>query len=281
MADAEDIPTIITLTSDYGTNSLYTAALKGAILQQGPQIQIVDITHDIRPYDTNHAAFALRSTHQHFPKGTVHLIAMNSNPYDDYVHRVMELGGQYFIGLDDGIFSLIADREPDAIHDITVPSESDILTFPERHVFVQVACHLVLGGVPAVIGRPSQGWVESEWARPHQGPDYLQGTVLHVDRFGNLITNIDERTFKEIGRDRPFKIPLRSARMDVTRIHSAYSDVPDGERVALFNHMKLLEIAIRHGADGHGGGASQLFGFGVGSTLRIEFEPAPKPGGLL
>lgn len=274
-------PRIITLISDYGMDNLYAAALKGAIIQRDPGIRIVDITHGIRPYDTNQAAFALRASIPHFPKGTVHLIALNTNTTEDYVHRVMELGGQFFVGLDDGIFSLIADREPDALHNITISSESDIETFPERHVFVQVACHLAQGGVPAVIGRPAERWVESQWQQPLIGQDYLQGTILHVDRYGNLITNIDQRTFREVGKDRGFKIPLRTARMDLTRIHTSYSSVPSGERLALFNHMGLLEIAIRHGADGHGGGASQLFGFGVGDTLRIEFEPGPASGNLL
>jgi hypothetical protein len=282
MAQEENgTPRIITLISDYGMDNLYAAALKGAIIQRDPGIRIVDITHGIRPYDTNQAAFALRASIPHFPKGTVHLIALNTNTTEDYVHRVMELGGQFFVGLDDGIFSLIADREPDALHNITISSESDIETFPERHVFVQVACHLAQGGVPAVIGRPAERWVESQWQQPLIGQDYLQGTILHVDRYGNLITNIDQRTFREVGKDRGFKIPLRTARMDLTRIHTSYSGVPSGERLALFNHMGLLEIAIRHGADGHGGGASQLFGFGVGDTLRIEFEPGPASGNLL
>jgi len=276
--EENDTPRIITLISDYGSDSLYTAAIKAAIIRRDPDIRIVDISHGIRPYDTNQAAFALRASIPHFPKGTVHLVAINTNVTEEYVHRVMELGGQFFVGLDDGIFSLIADREPDAIHNITVSSESDIQTFPERYVFAQVACHLAQGGVPAVIGRPADGWVESQWQRPLIGQDYVQGTILYVDRFGNLITNIDHRTFKEVGKDRAFKIPLRSSRMDLTRIHTQYSSVPNGERLALFNHMDLLEIAIRHGADGRGGGASQLFGFGVGDTVRIEFEPGPASG---
>jgi S-adenosylmethionine hydrolase len=281
MASPEVSSRIITLTSDYGADSLYAAALRGAILQQDPSVRIVDITHSIRPFDTNAAAFALRSVSPHFPRGTVHILALNTNQEEDYVHRVMELGGQFFVGLDDGIFSLIADREPDAIHDIDMQSESDILTFPERHLFVQVACHLVQGGVLAAVGRQSPGWEESEWQRPLIGADYVQGSVLHVDGFGNLITNLDERTFREVGRDRPFRIPLRSSRMDVTRIHTSYSAVPSGERVALFNHMGLLEIAIRHGSQGSGGGASQLFGIKEGATIRIEFEAAPKMGNLI
>lgn len=281
MSTSETAPRIVTLTSDYGADSLYTAALKAAIIQHDPSIRIVDITHGIRPFDTNQAAFALRATAAHFPKGTVHLIAINTNPAEDYIHKVMELGHQFYVGLDDGIFSLIADREPDALHDISVPSESDILTFPERHVFVQVACHLVQGGVPAVIGPKSAGWVESEWQRPLQGADYLQGVILHVDSFGNLVTNIDQRLFREVGKERPFKIPLRAARMNVTTIHRTYSDVPSGERVALFNHMGLLEIAIHHGAEGSGGGASQLFGLKVGDTVRIEFDNSAQMGSLL
>ncbi len=266
------VPRIITLTSDYGADSLYAAALRGTIISRDPSIRIVDISHTISPFDTNQAAFALRSTASHFPKGTVHLIAMNSNQTGDYLHRVMELAGQFYVALDDGIFSLIADREPEAVYDITVTSESDILTFPERHIFAQVACHLVQGGVPAVIGRPATGWVESEWQRPLIGTDYVQGIVLHVDTYGNLITNIDQRTFREVGKDRSFRIPLRTSRMDVSRIHKHYGAVPDGERVALFNHMGLLEIAINHGANATGGGASQLFGLGTASVVRIEFQ---------
>lgn len=272
MESATAVPRIITLTSDYGPDSLYATALRGAIISRDPSIRIVDISHTIRPFDTNQAAFALRASAPHFPKGTVHLIAMNTNQTGDYVHRVMELSGQYYVGLDDGIFSLIADRTPEAIYDITVTSESDTLTFPERHIFVQVACHLVQGGVPAVIGRSASGWVESEWQRPLFGMDYVQGVVLHVDTYGNLITNIDQRTFKEVGKDRPFRIPLRSSRMDVNRIHRHYGAVSDGERVALFNHMGLLEIAINHGANEAGGGASRLFGLRVGSVVRIEFD---------
>lgn len=277
MEQSDTVPRIITLTSDYGTDSPYTAALKGAILSRDPSIRIVDISHGIPAFDTNQAAFALRSTAPHFPKGTVHIIAMNTTATDQFNHRVMELAGQYYLALDDGIFSLIADRAPDAIHDISVASESDILTFPERHIFVQVACHLVQGGVPAVIGRPASGWTESEWQRPLIGTDYVQGIVLYVDTYGNLITNIDQRTFKEVGKERTFRIPLRSSRMDVSRIHRHYSAVPDGERVALFNHMGLLEIAINHGAESSGGGASHLFGLKVGSIVRIEFEPKPSP----
>ena len=275
MEQGPGTPRIITLTSDYGVDSLYAAALRGAIISRDSGVRIVDVSHSIRPFDTNHAAFALRATAHHFPKGTVHLIALNTTQTGEYAHRVMELGGQFYIALDDGIFSLIADREPDAIHDITVTSESDLLTFPERHIFVQVACHLVQGGVPAVIGRPATGWVESEWKRPLIGADYVQGVVLHVDNYGNLITNIDERTFKEVGKDRPFRIPLKSIRMDVNRIHRHYGAVPDGERVALFNHMGLLEIAINNGAQGAGGGASQLFGLKTDASVRIEFEPKP------
>ena len=105
MSPSDTAPRIVTLTSDYGADSLYTAALKAAIIRHDPSIRIVDITHGIRPFDTNQAAFALRTTAGNFPPGTVHIIAINTNQSGDYVHRVMELGGQFFVGLDDGIFS--------------------------------------------------------------------------------------------------------------------------------------------------------------------------------
>jgi S-adenosylmethionine hydrolase len=264
---------IVTLTSDLGIDSLYLASIKGAIISRDPSIRIVDICHAIRPFDGVQAAFSLRNTAAAFPPGTVHIISVNTMPTDGHVQRVMELGGQFYIGMDDGILSLIADKTPDAVYDITVQSESDCLTFPSLNVFVQVACHLISGGVPAVIGRQSGQLVEAHTPGATMGDDWIQGIVEYVDNFGNLISNIDETSFRKAAKGRAFSIPLRTSRTKLTRIKKSYSDAgSEGERVILFNHMGLLEIGIYKGGPDSGGGAAQLLGLGVGSRLRIEFS---------
>ena len=264
---------IVTLTSDFGIDSLYLASIKGAIISRDPRIRIVDICHSIRPFDGSQAAFALRNTAAAFPPGTVHIIAINTMPTDGHVQRVMELGGQFYIGMDDGILSLIADKTPNAVYDITVQSESDCLTFPSLNVFVQVACHLISGGVPAVIGRQSGELVEAHTPAPTVGENWIQGAVEYVDNFGNLISNIDEKTFLKAAKGRDFSIPLRTSRTKLTQIKTSYNEAgSEGERVILFNHMGLLEIGIYKGGPDSGGGAAQLLGLGLGSRLRIEFS---------
>lgn len=262
---------IVTLTSDLGADSLYLASIKGALVSRDPSIHVIDISHAIRPFDFRQAAFALRNTAGAFPPGTVHILALNTMPTGEDVHRVMQLGGQFFVGTDDGIFGMIAEKEPEAVYDITVQSESDSLTFPSLNVFVQVACHLISGGVPAVIGRRTDRISTPVLQSLTSGEDWLQGVVQYVDGYGNLITNIDEKFFNKVAKGRPFCIPLRTLRTKVSHIKKTYNEVAVGDRVVLFNHMGLLEIAINKGGPSSGGGASQLLGLKVDSILRLEF----------
>lgn len=275
---------IITLTTDMGLKDYYVASVKGAILSQFPEAIIVDITHDVPAFDIAQASFVIRNTFHDFPKGTVHIIGVNPEADLQTAHVAVEFEGHYFIGADNGIFSLLFDRPADEIVELNLSQDSDELTFPTKHVFVKAACHLARGGTMEVIGRKIEEVKQRQLFRAVVEGNVIRGQVIYIDSYGNVISNITETLFKEVGRGRPFSIYFRRASYDIHRISEAYHDVPEGEKVALFSATGYLEIAINKGVEGSGGGANKLFGLKLNDTIRIEFEDraaaTPPAGGL-
>ena len=267
---------IITLTSDMGLKDYYVASVKGSILSQLPDCRIVDITHEIPPFDIATASFVLRNTFNEFPKGTVHIIGVNPEADLQTAHLAVEYNGHFFIGADNGIFSLLFDRPATQIVELHLDQDSDELTFPTKHVFVKAACHIARGGTLEVIGRTLDHFTEKALIRPVVEGSVIRGAAIYIDSYGNVITNITEDLFNKVRRDRDFAIYFRRAAYEIRQIHQAYNEVPEGEKVALFSASGYLEIAINKGVEGSGGGANKLFGLKINDTIRIEFE-APKP----
>ena len=263
---------IITLTTDYGQADHYVASVKGKILSEVPEARIVDITHDVAPFDPNEAAFHLRNAFPHFPKGTVHMIGVNEHLTNEIPHKIARYAGQYFIAADGGVFSLIFEKEPDAVYEINLPSDSDVLTFPLLHILTKAACHILRGGTPEVIAKRTDAIREVTRLRPMVDNDSIRGMVVYIDRFGNLITNIEKSLFKEVGKGRDFKIHLRTDKHMIRKISSHYQDVIDGETLALFNTSGYLEIAINGGSQESGGGADLLFGLKKGDLILCIFN---------
>ena len=266
--------TPITLISDFGSDSVYVGLLKGSILKRMPEAQIIDLTHDVRKFDPVHAAFVLQAAKDAFPKGTVHIIGVNAVETPDHPHRIVKMQGQFFIGADTGIFQLMGGKKPDAVFDLSgVQTDEDLPTFPERSLFVPAATHLAKGGIPEMLGRPAALATQAENVRPVVEGNALVGHVRHVDGRGNCITDIDQSLFREAGKGRSFFIDMRRARSDIRAISRTYVDGIQGEPVAVFNSMGLLEIAICMGGSGSGyGGAAELLGLKFGDPVRIEFD---------
>lgn len=248
------------------------AVVKGAIYSQLPGAIIVDISHSVSPFDTNHAAMMLRQSYYEFPQGSIHVIGVNPDSSAEIPHLVVEYNGHYFIGADNGVFSLIFDRTPDAVYELNLDWESNELTFPLRTIFVKAACHLARGGTPGVIGKEIKEIHQAERLRPLVEANALRGHVTHIDRYGNAHTNITYQLFRDVGKGREFYIQFRRRTFDIRKISAHYNDVVEGEKVAIFNHAKVLEIALNKGAEGTGGGAARLFNLSVGSVVRIQFN---------
>lgn len=263
---------LITLTSDMGLKDYYVASIKGAIYSQLPQVNIVDISHDIPAFDIIHASFVIKNTFKQFPKNTVHIIGIDSEINDDTDHIIVQNYDQYFIGTDNGIFSLIFDKQPDGAWKINKNDDLIDFSFPTKDIFVPIACHLARGGLPALVGKPIDKINTKKLFRPIIDKDSIKGMVCYIDKYGNLITNISKNTFKEERKNRPFKIFLRKSEYTINKIHNNYNEVSEGERVAIFGSSGFLEIAINKGVHGSGGGASQLFGILINDIITIEFE---------
>lgn len=263
---------VITLISDMGTRDPYLGSVKGAILRQMDAVELVDITHEVRPFDTSDAAFILRHCWRSFPKGTVHIIGVNAQATLERPHRAVTMEGHHFVGADHGIFALLFDRHPDAIFNLNVTTDSDVPTFPMRDVLVKAACHLARGGAASFIGREVADLTPANALRPVIEGNVIKGQISYVDRYGNLITNIDRVLFREVGKSQEFTIEMKRSSHDIRALHDRYDAVRPGEKVALFNAAGLLEIAINQGAPGNGGGASGLFGLAEGDLVRIVFN---------
>ena len=236
---------IITLTTDLGHKDHYVAAVKGAILSQLPDVNIVDISHLVPTFNIQQAAYILKNAWPNFPGGTIHIIGVNAEESVQTPHVAMLVGGHYFIGADNGIFSFLFDRVPDKIVELTIKQDTDHMTFPVKDVFTKAACHLARGGTLEIIGNPKANFLERSYFKPATDINSIRGSAMYIDSYFNIVFNIPLALFKEVGKGRPFTIYFRN--LVLSAINKTYGDVLDGEALALFNSAGYLEIAQNRG----------------------------------
>lgn len=255
---------IITLTSDLGLKDYFVSVVKGAIFSQLPDITIVDITHQIQPFNIQEAAYVLKNSYHYFPAGTIHIIGVNTESTPNTPHIALEIEGHYFIGADNGIFSLLFKKVPDKIVELNIFADGNSSTFPTRDVFVKAACHIARGGKLDLIGKEKKSVNERILFQPVTIGDNARGAVIYIDSFGNVITNITKQFVSEIGKGRKFTIRFGSH--EIESVSKNYNDVVEGEIVAIYNASDNLEIAMNKGK------ASQLLNLHIGDTITILFQ---------
>jgi S-adenosylmethionine hydrolase len=263
---------ILTLTTDYGLRDYYVAQVKGAILSALPQAQIVDISHLVGRFNIKEGGFTLRHAAKTFPKNTVHLIGVHEAGEGEYL--IIRAGSHFYIGTDNGIFTEIFGDAPVEVFRLLLDSTKPLSPFPMLNVFVPAAVHLAAGGEVTDIAEPISGFSDSIRQAPIVTDTEIRGAVVHVDHYGNLITNISKSLFEEALQQRSFTVELRSKKKSLQRISTTYHEINRGDQLGLFNNEGLLLIAVNLGSPerGEGGGASQLLGMQVGSAVRIVFE---------
>ena len=263
---------ISTLTTDMGLKDHYVAVVKGSILGLFPQAVIVDVSHQITPFDNAQAAFVLRNAYPAFPKGTVHLIGVNPGADAQTPHLVVMHDGHWFVGADNGIFSLLFDGKPQTLHALRMVSEPGDAAFPVKGVLARAACHLAQGGAVEAIAEPTVNFRQQLGFIPAMDHESIRGVVVHVDTYGNVVTNIHRDQFVALVKDHPFRITFGRSQYDIAVLNQTYDEGPQGERVALFGASGMLEIAVNKGVEGSGGGASRLFGLHVQDPVRVELR---------
>lgn len=257
---------IITLTSDWGTSDYYAAAVKGVILSQMPSATIVDITHDIAPFNVAEAGFTLRNCYRNFPEGTIHIIAVDTIESDVHPHVVVKAHGHYFISTDNGIFSHILDDQYDEAVFIDVEQDSDFYTFSTRDRFAKVAVMIAKGEPLSNIGARREQLNNGGTFCAIVKNNVIEGIVVHIDAYDNLITNISRELFEEVGKGRKCVIKVKGDLYTIDEISESYDDVDTLDPVALFGSHGFLEIALNHAK------MASLWGIDIRSTIQVVFE---------
>lgn len=261
----KDEMVIISLTSDWGLKDHYLAAVKGSIYSHIPDARIVDISHNIPSFDLNQTSFVIRNSYKYFPKGSIHIIGVKSDASISTPHTAVLYDGYYFIGADNGIFSLIFDHEPEKIVEIDIMQDSDYFTFSTRDVFVIAAAHLAKGKPIEELGIVKESLDQKMSFLPVIDKNAIKGKIIYVDNYENAITNITESLFQEHVGKKKFSIGFRTPGYSIKKISKSYDDVPEGEMLAIFSSGSHLEIAINLGK------ASSLLGLRLGDDVRVEF----------
>ena len=276
---------IITLTTDFGEKDHFAGAVKGAIYSELEEVKIVDISHGVSPFHIMEAAYIIQNAYSSFPAGTIHIIGIDSELNPENKHIAVLLDEHYFICANNGIISMLANEiKPQKIVEINI-HDRIITNFPVLDVFVKVACHIARGGTLEVIGKQVAALKELRGIRPsiNQEANQIMGSVIYIDNYGNVITNITKSKFEEIAKGRSFKITARTS--NFTTIHSHYSDAinfdapigkrdEDGKKIALWNSSNYLELSIYKSNPATVGSAKSLFGLQYRDTITINFNPS-------
>ena len=239
---------VISLLTDFGSADHYVAAMKGVILGICPDAQIVDISHEITPYAIPEAAYTLAQAWRCFPNGTVHVIVVDPGVGSARRPIFAEVGGQRFVAPDNGVLEMVLDAEPKyRVREITAQvwfRQPVSQTFHGRDIFAPVAAHLASGVAVSRFGPLIKDCVRLGFSRPNKTkPNVWNGTVLKVDRFGNIITNFDSVIFRNLLENKSFRIRVGSGL--VSRIFESYAAAPDDRPFAIHGSAGYVEISAR------------------------------------
>ncbi len=273
---------IITLTTDYGNKDYSVSSLKAKLISNIDNIRIVDISHDISPFNLSEAGYVLEGAFRDFPKGTIHILSVDSELTPENRHIAIMYEGSFFIGADNGVFSLIfRDKKPDQIVEINIHSNYNN-NISADELFVKVASHIKRSGPLNVVGTEIENIKEITNLRPviNKEINQILGSVIYIDNYGNVVTNITEKLFKEISKTRPFVINARNVKF--SKIYKNYSDAidfslekkdreEDGKKIAIFNNLGYLQLCIYRSNPQTVGSASTLFGLNYRDVVSVQF----------
>lgn len=244
---------IVTLTSDIGTQDYLVGAVKGQLLQVNPSFNIVDISHDLAPFNISQAAYVCRNAIKNFPAYTCHLVLVNLFEQKPEQLLLAFHNEQYILCADNGLLPMILEENPEMI--IGLPLDKTALknTLYCVKMMGKAVNKLTAGEALTSIGVPDVVYMDRTPLRPLLGDNWMEGQILFIDHFENIVVNITHDQFEEQRRGRSFKIIFKRDEV-INAISETYANVKEGEKLALFNSAGYLEIAINKG------NAAGLFG---------------------
>ena len=258
---------IITLTTDFGLQDHYVSAMKAVMLGIAPDVRFVDVSHEIPPQDIMAGAWVIKNSAFLYPPGTVHLVVVDPGVGTSRHPIALKIEDQYFVGPDNGIFSLLFkeyDFKAYKLSNSTFWKQGVSNTFHGRDIFAPVSAHLSKGVPIHEIGEPIDDLVTYHWAVPIADRDGLQGWVVHIDRFGNLITNLSGDLIEDHLKKKIVKIYVGNTMLN--KIVSTFGDVEDGEPAAFIGSSGMLEIGINKG------NAARMLSVDKGAQISIVLQ---------
>lgn len=259
---------LITFTTDFGADSPYVAQMKAVALQINVRARLVDITHAIGPQDVRHGAVVLADVAHHFPAGTIHVAVVDPGVGTARQIIYLACGNQQFVAPDNGLLSLVAARgevtQIIAVETRQYWRQPVSSTFHGRDIMAPVAAHLTRGILPHELGRPQGDLQRLDWPPVTRTERTVAGTVLLIDHFGNIITNLTRDLL-------PADLDLSSARVRCGQhtceaVVSTYGEARSGTLIALFGSSDRLEIAVAQGNAAHRTGCK------VGAPVQLSYE---------
>ena len=243
---------MITLTTDLGYEDHYVGVMKGVILKINPNTRIVDISHNVRKHDVRHASYILNAIIDYF-ENAVHVFVVDPGVGTGRKEIVAKLDKGYYVGPDNGILTLVEERVKE-VYEINMKAKSK--TFHGRDVFAPVAAHIASGNMKYL--RKTDNFIRYQIQKPEKKGDKILGEIIHIDHFGNIITNIPQEL---VGN--PKKILLYGMNLD---FKETYAMGKKGELISLINSENLLEFAINKGE------ANRILNLNVGDKIEIMVE---------
>lgn len=259
---------IITLLTDFGQIDGFVGVMKGVMLNIFPKVRFVDISHEIQSGQIAGAAFLLHTSAGYFPTGAVHLVVVDPGVGSERRPIACQTRNHYFVAPDNGVLEFIYRDEIDfTVYHLNKPGfflPHTSNTFHGRDIFAPVAARLASGMALAQMGKPITNYARLNIAEPILKPNHIMAQVVHMDRFGNLITLISERIL-DLQEQRPDQFRIQAGTQSIKGIGKTYSSVGPGELVAYIGSSGYLEIAVR------GGNAAEQLQASVGMNIEIQW----------
>jgi len=261
-------PPPIVLLTDFGFRDSYVGVMKGVIKGICPDADVIDLSHNIMPQDVAEAAFVLASSYTYFPQETVFVNVVDPGVGSERKIVCMRTNKQFFLAPDNGLLSIVANQaKAEHFHEVTnaryfLPEVS--ATFQGRDIFAPVAAHIASGVPITELGRPLKRIRQLKLRRPiHTADGSLRGEIIYIDQFGNLVTNISERMLHATFRHNAKHIVVKVADTTIKGVLRTYSDVEQGQLLALIGSSGYLEIAV------NGGSAEKTLGCEKGDSVSL------------
>jgi S-adenosyl-L-methionine hydrolase (adenosine-forming) len=255
---------IVTLTTDFGLSDHYVGVMKGVIFGICPDAEIVDISHDVRPFEIAQGAFLLAQAYRYFPPKTVHVAVVDPGVGSARRPLLLEAGKQYFVGPDNGVLTMVYSGVPHNARHITAAKyflNPASRTFHGRDIFAPVAAHLARGVRSASFGKLVEDHLKIPFDKPQRtGRRMWSGTILHIDRFGNIVTNFNAAEFVEVEK-RPFEVAIGPRKIE--RLALNYAEGEAGEIFVIQGSSGYYEVSANQGS------AAKLLGCGIGAPCDL------------